>query len=239
MSQDLNVEGRDAAPESLEEGYSLKRLLREDWPLWLLLALAFAAALWIYPRLPDRVPVHWNIHGQVDNWGSRFWATFGLLAFLAGIYALVALVPFVDPRRANYAKFLSAHRLIRWGTVLTFVAIWGCTTAVAAGQPMPIERIVPGIIGLLFAAMGNIMGRLRYNWFVGIRTPWSMANEEAWRLTHRASGPVWVLSGIGMLIGAFLGGVFNFVMMMIGIFVPGIFSVAYSYVAYRRSQPKN
>jgi uncharacterized membrane protein len=236
-----SVESQQPAPggetqAQASASYRLARVAREDWPLWLLFALAFGAAAWVFGSLPERVPVHWNAYGQVDGWGSRMSATFGMLGMLAGTYALVALVPLIDPRRANYAKFLPTHRILRWAIVIVFLGIWAAALAAARGIPVRIDKVVPIVVSLLFIVMGNVMGRVRPNWFVGIRTPWSLSSDEAWRLTHRVSGRAWVIAGLISLAGALVGGLVAVVTMVVAIVAMAAFPVVYSYFAYKRCQ---
>jgi uncharacterized membrane protein len=215
--------------------YSLGRwLVREDWPLWALLVAAFVVAGYLYPTLPERVPTGWDVHGQVNRWGSRAFGTFGTLGIALGVYVLIVVIPLIDPRRASYPRFLPTLRVVRWGLVVVFLSMWGVAVAAAKGAPVPVERIVPATVAILFIVLGNVVGRIRYNWFVGIRTPWSLSSEEAWRLTHRTSGPVWVLGGLVSLAGAFLGGRVAVAAMIAGVGGAASFSVIYSYFAFRR-----
>jgi uncharacterized membrane protein len=218
-----------------ETKYDPRRVVREDWPLLALFALAFAAAAIVYSHLPARMPIHWNLQGRANGWAGRTFATFGMLGVFLGLYALIAGLPLIDPLRKSYAKFLPTHRIVRWMMVIVCLGIWGFATAAAAGAPVRIEVVVPVAVALVFIVMGNFMGRLRHNWFVGIRTPWSLANEEAWRLTHRAAGPAWVIGGLVALVGALLGGVVAAVALTVGLGGAGVFSVVYSYFAYKRS----
>jgi uncharacterized membrane protein len=227
--------GNPADGSARQPTYRLGLALREDWPLLVLFALAFAAAAWIYPTLPERMPIHWDMHGNVNGWGSRLGATFGMLGMFLGIYALMVLLPIVDPRRANYAKFLPTYRIIRWLTVFVVLSIWAFATAATRHAKIRIDVIVPVTVSLVFVVLGNIMGRLRHNWFVGIRTPWSLANEEAWRLTHRAAGPAWVIGGLIGLTGALVGGAVGVATLLAGTLGAALFSVVYSYFAYKRS----
>ena len=226
----------DGTPTEKSSEYRLARLAREDWPLWAMFALACGVAAWIFGSLPERVPVHWNVHGQVDGWGSRTMGSFGLLGVFAGVYVLAALAPLIDPRRANYAKFLPTFRLIRWALVIVFLCIWAAALSAARGVPVRIDKVVPIVIALLFVVLGNVMGRLRQNWFVGIRTPWSLSSEEAWRLTHRVSGRAWVVGGLICLAGALVGGDVAGITMLVTILGMAGFSVVYSYFAYRRCE---
>lgn len=219
--------------------YRLGRwILREDWPLWIVLAGAFVAAALIYPSLPDRIPTHWNIRGEVDRWSGKFGGVFGMWALNLGIYLMMLLAPLVDPKRENYAKFHSTYRVLRTVLVLLMTSIWGTALAAADGVPVNVGLVVPVAVSVLFILLGNLMGRLRYNWFVGIKTPWSLSSEEAWRRTHRAAGPAWVIGGLISLVSAFLGPVAAAWGMGLGIGGASIFSLAYSYVAWRQTGGK-
>lgn len=211
-------------------------IVREDWPLWLLLLASLVAGVILYPSLPDRIPMHWNLQGQIDRYGGRAEGVFGMLALNVGLYLLLLFAPLVDPGRKNYAKFASTYRFLRSLLVVFMTALWGIVMAAARGVAVDTAVVIPVMVSALFILFGNMMGRLRQNWFIGIRTPWSLANAEAWRLTHRAAGPAWVLGGLVSLAGAFFGRTVAAWAMGIGIGGAGIFSVAYSYVAWRRTQ---
>jgi uncharacterized membrane protein len=225
----------DTGTNDITPTYGVAEVAREDWPLLVLFALALAAAAWTYPTLPERVPVHWNVHGEVDGWGGRAFGAFGLLGILLGTYAVVVALPLLDPHRTNYVKFLPTFRIIRWSLAILLIGTWAVTLMAARGVPIRVDVVVPVGISLLFIVLGNEMGRLRRNWFIGIRTPWSLANDEAWRLTHRASGPAWVVAGLIMLATALGGGRVASAGMFAGAIGAATFSLVYSYVAYRRS----
>ncbi|HHW15594.1 MAG TPA: SdpI family protein [Firmicutes bacterium] len=210
-------------------------VLREDWPLWLILAASLVVAVVLYPSLPERVPTHWNIRGEIDQWGGKT-IVFKMLGLNAGLYLLFLVMPLIDPRRENYVKFQSTYRVLRFTFVTLMTAIWGMTLAAAKGVRVDISVAVPVIISVMFIVFGNVMTRVRYNWFVGIRTPWSLANEEAWRLTHRVGGRAWVIGGLISLVGAFFGHEVAAWAMGLGAGGAGVFSVAYSYVAWKRTQ---
>jgi uncharacterized membrane protein len=216
--------------------YRLGRwIAEEDWPLWLLLAACVVAGALVYPTLPERIPTHWNIDGQVDGWGSREFGVFGVLGICAAVYLLLLFLPLIDPRRDNYPKFQSVYRVIRALLVGFFAVLWAVTLAAARGVAVRIEMVVPALISVMFIVLGNLMGRLRFNWFVGIRTPWSLSGEEAWRRTHRASGRVWVLGGLLGLAGSLWGGATAAWCLGIGIGGASVFSIVYSYFAWRQT----
>lgn len=87
--------------------------MREDWPAILLVLASLVAGVLVYPYLPDQVPSHWNIKGEVDGYSSRLWGAYGIPLLNAGIYLLMLITPRIDPRRNNYAKFAGTYRILK------------------------------------------------------------------------------------------------------------------------------
>lgn len=162
--------------------------VRHDWPAWLALAGSLVASILLYPALPDRVPVHWNLAGQVDGYTSRAMGAFFLPAMNLAIYALLLAMPLVDPRRANYARFAGFYRGLR--IILTFFLSVLHAVTLLAGVGRPVDILLVGSLGMsgLFLYLGHSLGRVHPNYFVGIRTPWTLEDEEVWRRTHRLGG---------------------------------------------------
>ncbi len=221
-----------------KDTYRLGRwVLQEDWPLWLLMAAGLLVVLALYPTLPDRIPIHWNIRGEIDGWSSRS-GVFIMPAGIIGLYLLFLVLPLIDPRRENYPKFQSTYRILRWAFVIFMTVMWGITLAAARGASINISFVVPVMVSALFIIFGNLMGRIRYNWFVGLRTPWALSSEDAWRLTHRVAGRAWVIGGLVSLVGSFFGGEVAAWVMSLGMGVATIFAVAYSYFAWKKTSSK-
>lgn len=220
-----------------DKGYRLGwDVLRRDWPALLLLAGSLAAGLALYPSLPERVPSHWNLHGQVDAFRSRLWGAFGAPLVAAAVYILMLITPLVDPRRENYARFAGAYRLVRLSVVAFLVGIHAIVLLAGLGRPVNVAFTVQIAISLLFVILGNVMGQVRHNYFVGIRTPWTLASEAVWTKTHRASGRVWVAAGLIGLAGAATGPVAGFAILMTALGAALSYSFAYSYVLFRREK---
>ncbi|SMB99882.1 Uncharacterized membrane protein [Thermanaeromonas toyohensis ToBE] len=220
------------------ENYRLdKKMLVQDWPAILVLLIMLLAGAIIYPYLPERVPIHWNAAGQVDNYGSRSFGAFMLPFLTAGLYVLMLVLPLVDPRRENYLKFLGAYRVIRLGLVLFMAILYGLVLTSALGYYVPMDRVMPALLGLLFLLIGNYLPRVRYNYFVGIRTPWTLANEEVWRRTHRLAGIAYVLAGVISILTAFLArGTIAFTIVITAIILASVLSVIYSLVIFQQSR---
>ncbi|HBT46765.1 MAG TPA: hypothetical protein DEA73_02625 [Peptococcaceae bacterium] len=212
-----------------------RRLLAQEWPALLILLMMLLVALMIYPHLPERVPIHWNAAGEVDNYGSRAFGAFMLPLVTVGLYVLMLVLPLVDPRRENYSKFLGAYRVIRWGFVIFMAVLYGLTLTASMGYHVPMDRVMPALMGFLFILIGNYLPRIRHNYFVGIRTPWTLADEEVWRRSHRIGGIAFVLAGVISLGAALLArGTVAFIVVMSAIGVATFLSVGYSLVIYRQ-----
>lgn len=201
--------------------------------VWLAAAAAIAV---MYPRLPAVVPSHWDAYGRVDGYMSRGLMVLMGLGLPVAIYALMTVLPRIDPRRENYARFAGAYGLIRAAVAILITGIFAVALATGAGHPLPVERIAPVAVGLLFVLIGNVMGQVRHNYFVGIRTPWTLADEEVWRRTHRFGSLVFVVAGLAMTLVGVVGpgGAWVLSIMLPCILAVTLLPVVYSYMAWRR-----
>jgi uncharacterized membrane protein len=203
------------------------------------LGIAVAAAMWafaaaVYTRLPQRIASHWNLQGEVDGWMDKPWGAFAQPLIATLMLGLLWLLPRNDPRRANVERFAEDRRLLINLMILFFAVMQGTTFAHALGWPVEVDRVIVAAIGLLFVGLGNYLPRIRSNWFMGIRTPWTMDNERVWRATHRVGGRAFVAAGLVMAASALLpAGVRPWtagLALAAAVAVP----LVYSYVAYRR-----
>lgn len=231
MAERANDEVQDEAQDGQCCG-SVRRMLREDWALLTLLGLSLVAAIVLYPSLPARFPLHYDIAGNVNRWGSKATGVFGILGLNVGLYLLFLVLPVIDPRGDNYAKFEGTFRFLRTLFVVFMTGIWALSIGAAKGLPIRVPVLVPVATSCLFILFGNLMGKIQPNWFIGFRTPWTLANAEVWRLTHRMGGRAWVLGGLVSLVGAFFGGKVAAVATAIGLGGSSIFIIAYSYYAF-------
>lgn len=211
-----------------------KNLIKETAILVILLApIAFMFIVW--DKLPEKLPVHWNINGEVDSYGAKY-----LFAVLnTALYLLFIVIPKIDPRKKNYTIFSVSYYKLRFILTLFFSLFLFVVIYNALYSPVDFEKIIP--VGFLFlsAAIGNYFGIIRSNYFIGVRTPWTLNNDEVWKKTHVMAGRLWVYCGItGGLISLFLN------MPIVQYFVIGVFIVmlvvpcVYSYVCYSKVVPK-
>jgi uncharacterized membrane protein len=196
------------------------------------LSFAGMAAAWCFA--PGEVPLHWNAAGAIDSWGGKanlLWMGVLPLAFALFLHWL----PRIDPKRDSWTRHAKTYDLIKVLLVVSLAAFGWVSAAVALGLPFDVSALVRVLVGLLLIGLGNVMGRLKRNYFVGIKTPWALADDEVWRLTHRRGGFVMVGLGLVFALSLFIpaGEALAAVLVVVGggAFV---YIVVYSYLAWRR-----
>lgn len=219
----------------MDENYNVKYEIKKDWWLIGIIILIWIFTFAIFGRLPAKIPIHWNISGQVDSFGSKH-DIFILPSIITIIYFVMLCVPIIDPKRANYGKFAGAYRMIRAVVVIILSAVYFASAYSALGYRIDVNRMGNLIIPFMLIGFGSVMGKLRHNYFVGIRTPWTLADEEVWNNTHQLAGKLWLIAGIIGLFASFFRGtwvtVFMFVLLITAVMVP----VVYSYVAFKNKE---
>jgi len=212
-----------------------KEVIKGDVIPILLIISLFLIGIILFPRLPDKIPSHWNASGKIDAYQSRIWGAFGIPLMLVGIYALMLFLPYIDPKRENYLKFKSTYKIFRLAIVVVFTIIQISILISALGGPKTlIPKLVPITIGILLIVIGNYMPRIKFNWFVGIKTPWTLSSEEVWKGTHRFAGYMFVIAGILMILAGFLTAPMNIIVGLAGVVVAAVFSTVYSYFLFIR-----
>ena len=174
---------------------------KPNWLEIILLALPFLFLLATWDKFPARIPIHWNIHGRIDGWASK---PFGLLMLpftSLFLYALIWFLPQIDPRirrstGGEYDRTLATTRLIRSAMLVFMLGMFSLQVAAALGCRVAMDRYAFNGVLILFVVMGNYLTHLRPNYFVGIRTPWTLDNPETWRATHRIGGRIMVFGGL-------------------------------------------
>lgn len=210
--------------------------MRSRWFGFVVAALAAMISIWAYPRLPETVATHWNLRGVPDDYSSRLWAVALMPLVMIGMTGLLRVLPKIDPRRENYAKFIDSYWLIA-NAILVFMGVAHVLVlAHGMGYLVQVDRLLPLGVGLLFAFLGNYLTRIEPNWFIGIRTPWTLSSDTVWRKTHRTGGWLFVIGGIVIAAGAFAPrGAFVPLFVATVIVVAGI-PVVQSYVLWKRER---
>jgi uncharacterized membrane protein len=175
--------------------------MKQWYPVVLaLVAAAMSAA--VYTRLPETMAVHWDLDGNPNGWMPRaVGAAFGpVMILLLGF--LMRVVPRIDPRAENYARFGEAYEVIVASVLVLMLVTHGIMLAIALGYHVSVARVVPALVGVLFVVIGNMMPLVRPNWWFGIRTPWTLSNDRVWTRTHRLAGFCMTGGGLLMIVAA-------------------------------------
>ena len=201
----------------------------------LCILLPICAGVILWGRLPERVPTHFNFQGVADGWSGKPFAVFGLPAFLLAMHLICAFAAFHDPKRANVNdKILS---LVLWICPAVSLFVAAMTYPVALGYPMNVTSFAMTLTGLLFVIVGNYLPKCRQNYTIGIKLPWTLADEDNWNRTHRMAGPLWVAAGLITILSAFVRAG-QFWIMIAALGAAGIVPVVYSAVLYAAKQRK-
>lgn len=208
---------------------------KREWLPVLALMIAFGATLVFYGRLPDPMPIHWGLTGQPDDFAARPLGAFLMPVLAIFMYGFFFLIPVIDPRRENIERFRETYRFFRSALVLFFSYFQlVILQATMSGRQRLDTSLLVGGIGVFMIVIGNVMPRVRSNWFLGIRTPWTLESEYVWRRTHRLAGQVAVVGGLVVLATSLLSPGWQFTA-VIGVAVAlSLFSFVYSYFEYRR-----
>jgi uncharacterized membrane protein len=210
--------------------------MRSRWFGLVAAALAVAMSVWAFPQLPPRVATHWNLQGTPDGFSGRGWAIAIVPIMLVIMTVIFNVLPKVDPRRENYQKFLSSYWLIANAGIVFLLVAHGMILAAGMGMSIKIDRLMPLGVGLLFVFLGNYLTRVEPNWFVGIRTPWTLSSDAVWRKTHRTGGLLMVLGGVVLAISAFLPRPAFLALFVVTIIVVAVIPMVQSYVLWKREQ---
>jgi len=211
----------------------MKFTWRTEWPLWLLLAAMFVAAAACWRHAPEQMPVHWDIHGNVDRYGGRFEGLLLLPLVSVGIYLLLTFLPRIDPRSENYRKFATAYKVIRFSVLALMGAVYAMMLLVSFGYHVDFATVVPLMMGVLFVVIGNVMSKLRPNWFAGVRTPWTLSSRLSWDKTHRLAGWLFIVMGLLFVPLAIVRETWLLIAILVFDGACIVWMIAYSYFVWR------
>lgn len=190
-----------------------------------------------YGKLPDEVASHFGTNGKADGYMAKS----GLLVLTVCLSLLpLALGVFraLDPKSRNYEKFGATYGLIRVAIALVLDAVSVMVICYNLGYEFNMGVVVQLCVGALFVVIGNYMPRLKDNWFIGIRNPWTMSDPSVWRKTHRMGGPLWVAAGLIVMAGAFLPAAWSVGMLIGAVVLCGVVPMLYSYLLWKRGSSR-
>lgn len=200
----------------------------------LFVILSFLVAFWLYPRLPYHVPVHWNINGRVNGTMAKPWGVFFTPLVMLALWVVFLALPAISPKGFRMDNFRSVYDVVRLAVLGFLFLITSVTLLAGAGYPLPIPLIVSTLLGVFLIVLGNFLPKIRKNFFVGVRTPWTLANDEVWLKTHRLAGWVFVFGGLAIVVEGLAGGSEIAWLLPATLILIVLVPILGSYVLYRR-----
>lgn len=195
---------------------------------------AVIAGLALWDQLPEQMASHWNANDEVDGYISKFWGVFLMPLVTLGMFALFLVIPGIDPLKANIAQFRDVFNIFIALIVAFMLYVHGLTLAWSLGyQNFKMSTAMLPFMGVLFIAIGYMLKKAKRNFFIGIRTPWTLSSDTVWEKTHQLGSILFMLSGAFAIVGGFLGGMTAFWLMFVPLIGSTVVLVAYSYVLYR------
>lgn len=193
--------------------------------------IAVVVAVWLYPRLPNQVPTHWNYDGQVNGSMPRFWGAAMPALMILGLAVLTWLLPVISPRRFEIKPFAHVYVMLMLAIQGLMLVLGLATLLFAVGYPVAMPKVAMLGTGALFLILGNYMGKLRKNFFIGIRMPWTLASDAVWERTHRLGGWLFMLAGLLVIVVTLADAPpwLAIALLLAAAFIPAI----YSFVIYK------
>ena len=199
----------------------------------LITLIPIVIGLILWDKLPEQVPVHWDINGAVDDYATKTQAVFLMPLILVAFHWICLLGTSLDPKKQNINDKM--FTLVLWIIPVISLLCNSMVYATALGHKVNVEIIMPLFMGVLFVIIGNYMPKCKQSYTLGIKLPWTLEDEENWNKTHRMAGFLWVTGGVVIMATAFLGAFWLFFVVLIPmVIVPFV----YSYSLYKKNKTK-
>lgn len=214
----------------------IKPTFKTEWFSICLLLLFFLSGFFFHFNLPAHVPIHWNIYGQVDGYGSSAFSAWFLPFMALGLYCLFMFMPRFDPRQEQYADFRKTYHYFK-DIMLSFIfIIFIMTNLTGLGYKIDVAFYLPLMVGVLFIVIGAFMEKIKPNWFMGVRTPWTLSSEKVWAETHKLSSKVFAVSGLLMAGTVLFPPAGKIILFVLSISIIILVLPIYSYVMFKKEK---
>lgn len=205
---------------------------QRELPHWIVLTAMFATAAIVWTHVGDRIPVHWNAAGEVDGHGSKAGGLLMIPFITLQTYLVLLWIPRIDPGKTNYRSFSEAYASVRLTLSLFMGLIYAGVILTALGKPVAMNTLISFGTGGLLIVIGNVLSKVRPNWFFGIRTPWTLSSKLSWDKTHRIGGWQMVASGLAFIASAIIGTKISLFIAIGFTLISTVAIVVYSYRVY-------
>ncbi len=201
----------------------------------ILIAAATIAGLLLWDQFPEQMASHWNENDQVDGYMPKFWGVFLMPLVTLGMFLLFLVIPNIDPLKANIAQFRDTFNLFVTFIIGFMIYVHALTLLWNLGYTnFKLSQAMLPAMGLLFIVIGSLLRKAKRNFFIGIRTPWTLSSDYVWDKTHQLGAVLFTVSGVLAVIGGFFGGMTAFWFLFVPMIGSTIFLLVYSYVLYQK-----
>lgn len=212
--------------------------LKKEAPILAIVAIPFLYLAYVWDSLPKKVPMHWNIKGEIDRWGEKQELVLIPILLPLLVYVIFLIVPLIDPKK-QLAKMGNKYQSLKlvFTLLMSLLALFIIYTAKEASFSNP--NFIFVLMGILFIVLGNYFKTIKPNYFIGIKTPWTLENEQIWKKTHLLGGKLWFIGGLILIITSLL--LTNKLAFMFFITITSILAfvpILYSYLLYKKEASK-
>ncbi len=201
--------------------------------MFLLPLFSLLIATLSYPKMPEQIPVHFSFDGSPDRYGSSlFIFVIPLISLICTI--LAEYLPRLDPKKPSYDRFPKTYGIMHWCINGLFLAVTVALSVYSLGYEFNTGYIISAAVGVLISVVGNYMPKMKQNFFTGIKTPWTIMDEENWNKTHRLGGRLWLVGGLVFVVLPFLPETLAMILIGIDLVVLVLIPYVYSYLLYKK-----
>ena len=204
----------------------------------IIILISFAVGVYFYNQFPDKVASHWNIQGEVDGYMSKFWGAFLMPIVCLGLFLLFLLIPRIDPLKRNIEKFRKYFDTFIVLIILFLFYVYLLTVFWNVGISFNMSRVILPAIGILFYYIGVLLKHAKRNWFIGIRTPWTLSSDNVWEKTHKLGSKLFKTAGVIALLGIFFQSLAIW-LILVPVILVSVYTIFYSYFEYKKENHGN
>ena len=198
-----------------------------------IILMSFGIAAYYYPQMPDQMASHWNSAGEVDDTMSKCWALYLMPGITLLMYLMFLVIPKIDPLKKNIEKFRIWFDWFILLMVIFLFYVYILTLAFNLGHTFNMTTALLPAMGVLFIFIGQMLEHAERNWFIGIRTPWTLSSDKVWKKTHMLGGKLFKVAGVLIFLTVVMGK-FALWIVLISALWAGLYPVVYSYFEYQK-----
>lgn len=199
----------------------------------IIIIFSFLIGIYFYPQMPETTASHWNFKGEVDGYMPKFWGMFLMPLISAVMLLLFIFIPKIDPLKENIEKFRKYYDGFVALIILFLFYLYVLTILWNIGVRFDMGRLIAPAFSILFYYIGILTENAKRNWFIGIRTPWTLSNEKVWDKTHKIGGKLFKIAGLIALLTVFFPD-FAIFFVLIPVILISVYTIVYSYLEFKK-----